>query len=138
MYFRLLVNSFKKTSLQANIFSRYMTRRGGKRKACSIGRKLNKISSNKVLICDYPPVRIPIYTHKTKKEQGQSLVLFLAGDEGFEPPDDGVRATKSEKATTIIADSILVFLITLTRRAVYAPIIFFKERALYVTRAQYI
>ena len=75
---------------------------------------------------------------KQKKNKGKSLVLFLAGDEGFEPPDDGVRATKSEKATTIIADSILVFLITLTRRAVYAPIIFFKERALYVTRAQYI
>ena len=32
MYFRLLVNSFKKTSLQANIFSCYMTRLGGKRK----------------------------------------------------------------------------------------------------------
>ena len=70
-------------SLQANIFSCYMTRRGGNRKACCVCRRLKlKI---KPLSRRYPPVQIPFYQTKKPNLKRVQIRFILAEKAGFEP-----------------------------------------------------
>ena len=97
----MLVNSFKKTSLQANIFSCYMTRLGGKRKACCVWSQIKQHKPKPLCKFATPhPFESPsLLTLQQKKGRLKCLPFFVGSPKGTRTPVFAVRGRRLDRLT---------------------------------------